>query len=199
MNGLCACVRGWVWVCMRMYVCGWYSCWNFQFLFLAELLIYNINIVRFYFDTLQRLCLEYVWWAASSDLRHSVSYFYPDPTVCACLFLYMTSFYLIILFCRARGMSVFEFRPHCGEAGDPHHLVAAYILADQVAFLLRCVCSHMERKRFTRFMCERILRDARFEILSNFVCVRSFNQTLSKMCDHFILSSKTDQSRDFTT
>lgn len=30
------------------------------------------------------------------------------------------------------GMSTFEFRPHCGEAGDPEHLVAAYLLADKI-------------------------------------------------------------------
>lgn len=30
------------------------------------------------------------------------------------------------------GMSTFEFRPHCGEAGDPEHLVAAYLVADKI-------------------------------------------------------------------
>ena len=29
-------------------------------------------------------------------------------------------------------MSTFEFRPHCGEAGAPEHLVAAYLLADKI-------------------------------------------------------------------
>ena len=29
-------------------------------------------------------------------------------------------------------MSTFEFRPHCGEAGDPEHLVAAYLVADKI-------------------------------------------------------------------
>ena len=32
----------------------------------------------------------------------------------------------------SRGMSTFQFRPHCGEAGDPEHLVSAYLLAHQV-------------------------------------------------------------------
>jgi AMP deaminase len=32
----------------------------------------------------------------------------------------------------ARGMSAFEFRPHCGEAGDLDHLVSAYLLANQI-------------------------------------------------------------------
>ena len=35
-------------------------------------------------------------------------------------------------FRRAREMSTFEFRPHCGEAGDPEHLVAAYLLAEKI-------------------------------------------------------------------
>lgn len=32
----------------------------------------------------------------------------------------------------ARGMTAFEFRPHCGEAGDADHLVSAYLLAHQI-------------------------------------------------------------------
>ena len=32
----------------------------------------------------------------------------------------------------ARGMSTFQFRPHCGEAGDPDHLISAYILANEI-------------------------------------------------------------------
>jgi AMP deaminase len=31
-----------------------------------------------------------------------------------------------------RGMNSFQFRPHCGEAGDADHLISAYILANQV-------------------------------------------------------------------
>ncbi len=31
-----------------------------------------------------------------------------------------------------RGLSTFQFRPHCGEAGDVDHLVSAYLLAHQV-------------------------------------------------------------------
>lgn len=33
---------------------------------------------------------------------------------------------------KARGMSTFQFRPHCGEAGDDDHLVSAYLLANQI-------------------------------------------------------------------
>lgn len=29
-------------------------------------------------------------------------------------------------------MSTFEFRPHCGEAGSPDHLVAAYLLSEKI-------------------------------------------------------------------
>lgn len=38
-----------------------------------------------------------------------------------------------------RGLSTFQFRPHCGEAGDYDHLISTYILANQVnhAILLR--------------------------------------------------------------
>lgn len=32
----------------------------------------------------------------------------------------------------ARGMSTFEFRPHCGEAGDVDHLVSAYLLSHKI-------------------------------------------------------------------
>jgi len=30
------------------------------------------------------------------------------------------------------GLSTFEFRPHCGEAGDPDHLGAAYMVAEKI-------------------------------------------------------------------
>lgn len=48
-------------------------------------------------------------------------------------------------------MSTFEFRPHCGEAGDPEHLVAAYLLADKInhGIVLRKipgVCVWMDHK-----------------------------------------------------
>jgi AMP deaminase len=29
----------------------------------------------------------------------------------------------------AQGLNVFTFRPHCGEAGDSHHLSTAFLLA----------------------------------------------------------------------
>ena len=29
----------------------------------------------------------------------------------------------------AHGLNVFTFRPHCGEAGDSHHLSTAFLLA----------------------------------------------------------------------
>jgi AMP deaminase len=32
----------------------------------------------------------------------------------------------------ARGLRTFQFRPHCGEAGDVDHLVAAYLVAHQI-------------------------------------------------------------------
>ena len=33
---------------------------------------------------------------------------------------------------RARQLSTFEFRPHCGEAGDVDHLVAAFLLTTKI-------------------------------------------------------------------
>ncbi len=32
----------------------------------------------------------------------------------------------------SRGMSTFQFRPHCGEAGDVDHLVSTYLVAHQI-------------------------------------------------------------------
>lgn len=32
----------------------------------------------------------------------------------------------------SRGMSTFQFRPHCGEAGDLDHLISAYLLAHEI-------------------------------------------------------------------
>ena len=31
-----------------------------------------------------------------------------------------------------RGLTNFQFRPHCGEAGDPDHLLSTYLVADQI-------------------------------------------------------------------
>ena len=38
-------------------------------------------------------------------------------------------------------MNVFNLRPHCGEAGPAHHLVTAYLLAENIShgLLLRKV------------------------------------------------------------
>ncbi|OQR84002.1 AMP deaminase 2 [Thraustotheca clavata] len=35
-------------------------------------------------------------------------------------------------FRRAKGLSTFSFRPHCGEAGDPDHLAAAFLCANGI-------------------------------------------------------------------
>ncbi|CAF3901056.1 unnamed protein product [Rotaria sordida] len=34
---------------------------------------------------------------------------------------------------RSRGLNTYQFRPHCGEAGDASHLTAAYILAENIS------------------------------------------------------------------
>jgi AMP deaminase len=36
------------------------------------------------------------------------------------------------LYRRAKGLSTFSFRPHCGESGDPDHMVCAFLLAESV-------------------------------------------------------------------
>jgi AMP deaminase len=36
-------------------------------------------------------------------------------------------------FSRERGMSTFQFRPHCGEAGSITHLVSAFLTADNIS------------------------------------------------------------------
>ena len=32
----------------------------------------------------------------------------------------------------SRGLSTFQFRPHCGEAGDVDHLISTYLMAHQI-------------------------------------------------------------------
>ncbi len=44
-----------------------------------------------------------------------------------CFSLYMCVFY------RERGLSTFQFRPHCGEAGSITHLVSAFLTADNIS------------------------------------------------------------------
>ncbi|CAF4279271.1 unnamed protein product, partial [Rotaria sordida] len=34
---------------------------------------------------------------------------------------------------RSRGLNTYQFRPHCGEAGDVSHLTTAYILAENIS------------------------------------------------------------------
>ncbi len=53
-------------------------------------------------------------------------------------------FFLIkkkVFFFRARGLNTYQFRPHCGEAGAVTHLVAAYLVAENIShgLLLRKV------------------------------------------------------------
>jgi len=33
---------------------------------------------------------------------------------------------------RSRGLNTFKFRPHCGEAGNPSHLISGFMLADGI-------------------------------------------------------------------
>uniref|UniRef100_A0A8C4Q3I2 AMP deaminase n=1 Tax=Eptatretus burgeri TaxID=7764 RepID=A0A8C4Q3I2_EPTBU len=54
-----------------------------------------------------------------------------------------TSVVVLPISCRQRGMPTFVLRPHCGEAGPVHHLVAGFLLAENIShgLLLRKVCS----------------------------------------------------------
>ena len=48
----------------------------------------------------------------------------------------------MFVFHRERGFNTFVFRPHCGEAGPAHHLVSAFMFAENInhGLLLRKVC-----------------------------------------------------------
>ena len=47
----------------------------------------------------------------------------------------------LFVFHRERGFNTFVLRPHCGEAGPAHHLVSAFMLAENInhGLLLRKV------------------------------------------------------------
>ena len=51
---------------------------------------------------------------------------------------------------RARGLNTFQFRPHCGEAGAVTHLVAAYMVAENIShgLLLRKVNLRLKKCRW---------------------------------------------------
>ena len=54
-----------------------------------------------------------------------------------------TLFWCTFLPClRIRGLNIFSLRPHCGEAGPAHHLVTAFMLAQNIShgLQLRKVC-----------------------------------------------------------
>lgn len=49
---------------------------------------------------------------------------------------------------RERGLSTFQFRPHCGEAGSITHLVSAFLTSDNISHGLNLkkvlqICSHV--------------------------------------------------------
>ena len=47
----------------------------------------------------------------------------------------------VVVFCRARGLNTYQFRPHCGESGAVTHLATAYMVAENIShgLLLRKV------------------------------------------------------------
>ena len=46
-----------------------------------------------------------------------------DVSNCACAVCQLRAY---------RGMNTFQFRPHCGEAGDVDHLISTFLLAHQI-------------------------------------------------------------------
>ena len=57
-----------------------------------------------------------------------------------CYLCYLSSCYLMF---RIRGLHTFQLRPHCGEAGPAHHLITAFMLAENIShgLMLRKVFS----------------------------------------------------------
>ncbi|CAF3742780.1 unnamed protein product [Rotaria sp. Silwood1] len=53
---------------------------------------------------------------------------------------------------RSRGLNTYQFRPHCGEAGDVSHLSAAYILAENISHGL--VLRQSSVLQYLYFLCQ---------------------------------------------
>jgi adenosine deaminase len=47
-----------------------------------------------------------------------------------------------------QGLNTFEYRPHCGEAGDSEHMAASFLVADKInhGILLRKASVQVELK-----------------------------------------------------
>jgi adenosine deaminase len=71
----------------------------------------------------------------------------------ACLLLLLLLYVSSV--CRARGLNTFQFRPHCGEAGAVTHLVAAYMVAENIShgLLLRKVNFRIRQHAIDDNMC----------------------------------------------
>ena len=48
------------------------------------------------------------------------------------LYYFYANIYNLNVLRKERGLNTLQFRPHCGEAGDPSHLAAAYLVADGI-------------------------------------------------------------------
>jgi len=58
---------------------------------------------------------------------------YPEnPHYCYWAYYVWANIYTLNHLRKIRGLNSFAFRPHCGEAGSPEHLMAAYLLADGI-------------------------------------------------------------------
>jgi AMP deaminase len=48
------------------------------------------------------------------------------------LYIYLISIFYIYISSPSRGLCTFQFRPHCGEAGEVDHLASTFMVADQI-------------------------------------------------------------------
>ena len=71
--------------------------------------------------------------------------FYPLQKLWCDAVIIMKVFCLFAIY-RERGFNTFVLRPHCGEAGPAHHLVSAFMLAENIShgLLLRKVSTNVD-------------------------------------------------------
>lgn len=55
-----------------------------------------------------------------------------DPPYYYWLYYFYANIYQLNALRKKQGLNTFQFRPHCGEAGDPNHLAAAFLVADSI-------------------------------------------------------------------
>ncbi len=72
------------------------------------------------------------------------------PPYSYCAYYMYANLYTLNKFREMRGLNTFAFRPHCGEAGQPHHLATTFLLAENIQHGINLgmryavMCSHMQ-------------------------------------------------------